>query len=553
MSARRFFSVALFAAACATTRPVARNAAPTNADVAPSPTPPPAVAAPVKESVPPYSRPEVSELRDEAHDVLRQQSELSWKNWVSGDDVDLEASYQGHDALFSTDAIRTIRSAREAASGDAERALLDFELYLAGEVIAKDVAKLSDAVSNIQSRETLTVAGVNYAYRDLDKTLANEPTATQRAKLYAAELPVLAKVNPLLEQRQTRTNALVKKLGFTSYAAMGASLRDVNLEALSKLAEQTLTETESLYTKSMDKLALDEIAIPLAKLHRSDLPRLFRGVSNETEFPGANLVAEAATIFRGLGIDVAKQEGLSIDLAPTARKNPRAVCIPVEVPSDVRVSVKPRGGAEDYRALFHEMGHAEHYVNTKRPEWEFQQLGNNTVTEAYAFLIEGIVDNPAWLTAATKLKGDALSAFVRHAATQKLYMLRRYAAKVQFETLWHSGKLTEPPAEAYRKILSRAYGFQLTADDAQRYLVDTDDFFYSADYFRAWFLAAQLDRHLAETYGARWWEAPAAGDFLKGLWAEGNRLTADEVAQKLGAKGVDPAALLRTLNERLGK
>ena len=85
----------------------------------------------------------------------------------------------------------------------------------------------------------------------------------------------------------------------------------------------------------------------------------------------------------------------------------------------------------------------------------------------------------------------------------------------------------------------------MSGSDSRRYLVDRDDFLYSADYFRAWFLAAQIDEKLTQRFGSRWWTSSAAGDVLKSLWAAGNGLSVDEVARRLGDPGLDLEPLYR--------
>ena len=128
-------------------------------------------------------------------------------------------------------------------------------------------------------------------------------------------------------------------------------------------------------------------------------------------------------------------------------------------------------------------------------------------------------------------------------------MLRRYAAKVLFEKLWHGGDAD--PRARYASLLARAYDFPVPEEESQRYLIDHDDFFYSADYLRAWFLAAQLDSVLTGRFGATWWHSPEAGALLKSLWALGTEPSAEAIAQRLGLPGVDTKPLLDRLRSRL--
>ena len=69
----------------------------------------------------------------------------------------------------------------------------------------------------------------------------------------------------------------------------------------------------------------------------------------------------------------------------------------ISIPDDIRVLVKPLGGAEDYESLFHEMGHAEHYAHVLATDYEFRVLGEDGVTETFAFLFENLFMDPKFL------------------------------------------------------------------------------------------------------------------------------------------------------------
>ena len=64
------------------------------------------------------------------------------------------------------------------------------------------------------------------------------------------------------------------------------------------------------------------------------------------------------------------------------------------MPDEVYLVIAPTGGRDDYGALFHEGGHAEHYANTDPGlAFEFRHLGDNSVTESFAFLFEHLVED----------------------------------------------------------------------------------------------------------------------------------------------------------------
>ena len=82
-------------------------------------------------------------------------------------------------------------------------------------------------------------------------------------------------------------------------------------------------------------------------------------------------------------------------MAERPGKRPRAFCAPIRVPDRVVLVVLPQGGQEDFAALFHEAGHTEHFAHTRRSlPAEQRVLGDNAVTEGFAFLLEHLIGEP---------------------------------------------------------------------------------------------------------------------------------------------------------------
>src|SRR5947208_2845017 len=99
-----------------------------------------------------------------------------------------------------------------------------------------------------------------------------------------------------------------------------------------------------------------------------------------------------------LGIDLDAQANVHLDIEQRPQKTPRAFCAPIEVPDKVMLVIQPIGGADDWRAFFHEAGHTEHYANTAADlEMEYRRLGDSAVTEGWAMLFQHWTDEPAWL------------------------------------------------------------------------------------------------------------------------------------------------------------
>ena len=146
-------------------------------------------------------------------------------------------------------------------------------------------------------------------------------------------------------------------------------------------------------------LRLDEAA-------RWDMPRLLRASQWDAAFPAERMLSALKTTLAGLGIELRSQANVEIDIEPRPSKSPRAFCAPIEIPGRVVLVIKPIGGPDDWRALFHEAGHTEHFAHTS-PELSFEhrRLGDNAVTEGWAFLFENLVSASGVAGAAARSGG----------------------------------------------------------------------------------------------------------------------------------------------------
>lgn len=488
----------------------------------------------------------IDDMRLEAEALILEQGLLSWKNRVYGEEINISQTYEGHEKLFGAPAIKAVAAARAREKNERARKALGYlERYLLSEHVGKEVARLNDTIRNTEAAATVLLDGKNIPYRQIQPLLAEEDSYDRRQMISDAPLPLLKEIEPVYLRKESMSRELARGLGYDSYNGLSERLRGFSIATLASQCEKILDETNPLYTKLLAGVTQEFMGLPVDKFRRCDILKLFRLDRFEGRFPADRLVPTVSVTLKGMGIDMEGQNNILIHDLPLPKKNPRAACYSLKVPDDVRLTVKPTGGVSDYETLLHEMGHAQHFAHARSDRFEFKQLGDNTVTEAWAFLFEELLDDPNWIDTYIKLAPEKRESFLRFRRFAKIYILRRYAAKLLYEKRFHAGE--ENPREIYRRTLSRAYGFPLDENDAARYLSDVDDFYYVADYLRAWFLKAQIEDSLRSRYGARWFTKPGAGEFLSSLWAYGQELNGDELARKLGYGEIEPYILIAQL------
>jgi oligoendopeptidase F len=319
---------------------------------------------------------------------------------------------------------------------------------------------------------------------------------------------------------------------------------------LDELAEQCrdfLSSTERLYEESADRLFRQRVGVGLDEAQRFDVARLFRAPEWDTSFPGDRMVPALEATLADLGVDLRSQKNVELDVEQREKKSPRAFCAPIEVPGRVVLVIQPIGGVDDWRALFHEAGHTEHFAHTRADlAVEERRLGDNAVTEGWAMLLEHLTSDAAWLN--RRLDVPRVDEFVAEGATQLLYLVRRYSAKLLYELELHEADDALSLQDRYVEILGDALKIDPSRAD---WLADVDPGFYVPEYLRAWALEAQLRQFFREKFGNTWFARRDAGSLIRELWSEGQRMNADEILKELTGAELTLEAVADRVRESL--
>jgi hypothetical protein len=469
----------------------------------------------------------------------------------------VEEIYDRHAGLFSLDAVARLREA-SAAAGDAARAgaggdadaarrlrmLLDFAVDgFLGRATAEQAERLAQREAGLR----LDVGGAVYGFRASATVQANEPDGARRAAIEAARLEATAEaLNPLHRDALERTRELTAELGWSSYRALCAELKGFDLDRLSEQTEQFLRATDAAYASVLAPAVERTVGVGLERLARADLPWFFRAPEQDAAFPAERLMGAYAETLAGMGLEPAAGGRVLLDVEQRPGKSPRAFCVAVRAPQDVRLVVSPVGGRDDYAALLHEGGHAQHFAHVGESlAFEYRHLGDNAVTEAFAFLFDHLAEDPEWLRRRLGVE-DGDGSLAAHARAARLVYLRRYCGKLAYELVAHG---ETPPGDAlladvYARALTDAIGVRWPAET---FLSDMDEGFYVAAYLRAWALETHLRRWLRNRFGPAWFEVPEAGAALRELWREGQRLSAEELLASLTGEQLDFGVLVADL------
>jgi hypothetical protein len=469
--------------------------------------------------------------------------ELGREYYLTGAGLKREATFQTiydkYATLLGDDALE---AARAAGSGP----LLE---WIVGVRAGRLVAPLEERQLAWEQSAVVQATGRAIPYLRVPIELSNEADRAARVAIDRARGRLVAdQLNPLRREWFAREHAALAGLGYPDYVAGISRLSGIDLAALGEACVALLDATAGLYRDVLTRLVKRRVGVPLGELTRADTGWAFRAGDYDEGFPPDGLVETAVRQMRDMGVDAHQSGRVRFDTEERPDKQPRAFCVPVKVPDEVYLVLRPRGGHQDYRTLWHEMGHAVHFasIDPARP-FADRWLGDNSVTEGFAMLLDHLTQDPGWLSRYTGLSASQVRDLRYELLVYDLYGVRRYAAKLGYELLLHGGDLSDG-AGAYAERLTQATLFRYDEAD---WLTDVDPAFYAARYLRAWQLEAAVATTLVERYDEDWYRNPRAGAFVQHIMSRGQSDPADRLVEEITGSPLSFAPLVQRLEAAL--
>jgi hypothetical protein len=480
-------------------------------------------------------------LREDADRFIAELDEEAYLHFAGHKDTyDLVPIYERHADLTKLETALSVGASVNGGRNVRELWRFACEGYL-GNFVSEEEEKIAEAET-----KTVKVGEEEIAYRDLRPRIANEDDRPARERLELMRNEATEEHNGLYIRKNQVVHRETERLGQPNYTELYRGF-GYDLDGLAEQCRAFLDSTEKLWEDAGDRFFRSRIGLGLGELQRWDVARVFRGATWDAAFPKESMVPALEASLADLGVDLRAQRNVELDLEDRPNKSPRAFCVPIEIPDRVVLVIKPQGGPDDWRALFHEAGHTEHFAHTSSSlTVEEKRLGDNAVTEGWAMLIEHLTIEPAWLE--RRLDFPRPYEFAAEGATQLLWLLRRYCAKLIYEIEFHAADDVTTMRPRYVELLSDA--LKVTPSDTD-YLADIDDGFYASQYLRAWAFEAQLRAYLREKFGNTWFTRRDAGSLIRELWSEGQKPTADEILQDVTGQTIELEAAAERVREAL--
>lgn len=463
------------------------------------------------------------------------------------DSMNTAAIYRKYSKIFTIDNLNGIESALalEKIGDETRKQLLYLRRFIAESYMGNETRTLNDEIATKSSQAVVDFDGEDIPYRYVPVKIINEDNHDKRIALERAREVVVSALHQMRARRLNRIYQIIYELGYKHYLDFYTEMKGFDIKELSTKLDGFIERTDSIYSKHLVE-RLQKLRIPIESAERADMGYVFRAKELDAHFNRDSVLAITEKTLLDLGIDLNAQKNIILDIEVRKKKSPRAFCMPIVIPDKIYLVTMPRGGLEDYKTMLHEMGHAQHFGNTdKTLPFEYKYLGDVSVSETYSFLFEYLTADSYWVERNIKMKDK--TEYLRFVYFWRLYMLRRYAAKLRYEIKLHICGL-DRAGELYSETMNGIMKFKHPMNHC---LDDLDDGFYSAQYLRAWFFEAQLRSVLKKEFGEHWFTSPNAGKYLKDLWAMGSRYNIEELARHVGQRELDTIPLEMEIKEAL--
>lgn len=484
--------------------------------------------------------------------VKKQQTLLKWYWVTEGKRMELAETYTNHKNLFSPDSIQFVESIMQRTTNKKNfKELRYFKNYLIGEYLNMQTARFQDKIRVLESTPLRFTSGTSVSFNEIEQLLGEKVDKQKQQQIFKAASKVSEQINQLRDSIFVMENLVARAEGYPSAIELTASLHNFGPQQLYATAGEILETSDSLYQKILGSLLKQHFNIPLEQAHLAHLFAIRAQNQFDSLFTPGQLMPSVGSFLDGLGIQLSRQSFLTIDSTNRPEKAQTVFCAVVDVPEDVRLSLKPTAGYAYYAQLFHQMGYAQFALFNSSKSPVFQQLYESPVREVFSLLFEKIWEDSSWTNRFLQIDSTEATRFSEYLAFDQLLKLRLAAATIQFEI--DRENFTDDASAHFQEATSRAIHIPLSKNEVTWLFSRRDDFFDTAVYLQGSILEAHLRNYLQHKFGPRWYNNANCGKYLKSLWNRGNSWSIPEFMKEIESTELDAQPLIRHIESLVPK
>ena len=382
-----------------------------------------------------------------------------WRKVIVGlqDESRFAEIYQQYAHLYTREQLDALAEARDSAPDPVQRDRMVRLWFEAADALASaDVVQAAQDLMNERLAWRVEYDGEQKSINALGAMIAAEPDFDRREEVYA----LLCQADEEFAERDVELGARSQELrsavfGLDGEVAIANARMGIDVPRFSKQVREVADRTAAAYEAQASELFPQLLGRDVERPSRAHAAYMRSLHGWDDVYTRERMAEVCERTVAELGFDLQAIPTILPDLEDRPEKDPRACVIPVRVPEEVHLVVRPTGGLTDYQAFLHEAGHALHFglTSTELPFEHRYVSPDNALTEIYSYVVERITHEPLWHERHFGLSREEAERVCNETRFIDASLFRRYGAKLAYELEFWADPRSPRNPERYAQLL----------------------------------------------------------------------------------------------------
>jgi hypothetical protein len=464
-------------------------------------------------------------------------SHMNLKRWCQLDEqiyiAEMDERYNQHAGLYYSE--RMIERLAEMRAISAETFVNLFsqprELFLGSleNIADSSTKKLELKLYNlrnekiISSRYRFARAPVNWSTWRQFNSIEKDPK--RRKHVFDEFISKTRYISPVIKERFDQMDRIYRKYSDNKLTPLGDYLENEKI-SYSHLGD---------FVKSLGRQARKPFQEALHSISKKVLGRkaeyyddfyFFRNrvyADLDKEFVGVNPTEQVRRTLATMRFDLSS---IHIDTEQRKNKYPSPICFFVQVPNDIRVLYKSESPYFDLQGCYHEMGHAVHAssISAEAEYWNRYSFSMG-IAEIFSIFLERLTKNRKYLSSLGIKNNHVLEEIEARNNFMDLFFVTFYTANSLMKAeFWHEKLSIEKASDVYARLIKEYTGFEIPGEYWMLHHILPDAIMYVPSYLIAAVRAVELDHHLQDRFGEKWWTQVETGKYIREIIQPGTAI-----------------------------
>ena len=366
----------------------------------------------------------------------------------------------------------------------------------------------------VSSRYRFARAPVNWSTWHQFNSIEKDPK--KRKHVFDEFISKTRYISPVIKERFDKMDEIYRKYSDNKLTPLGGYLENekISYSRLGNFVKSMGRQAKRPFQEALDSISkrvlgrkaeyYDDFYFFRNRVY-ADLEKELVSVS-----PTAQVIHTLATMQFNLS-------SIHIDMEQRKNKYPSPICFFVQVPNDIRVLYKSESPYFDLQGCYHEMGHALHASSISAEAEYWNRYGFSMgIAEIFSIFLERLTKNRKYLSSLGIKNNYILEEIEARSKFMDLFFVTFYTANSLMKAeFWHKKLSIENASDLYARLIKEYTGFEMPGEYWMLHHILPDAIMYVPSYLIAAVRAVELDHHLQDRFGEKWWTQVEAGKYLR--------------------------------------